>query len=98
MKKHGFILLFFAFISSAQAGIFSPATSFRCVIGKTAKIVAVTYLEEGKKVPCQVHYGLEGDANPKVIFTAKAKGGYCEEKASEFVKKLEGLKYECKSL
>ena len=55
------------------------------------------YTEPGKTVPCEVHYfkDTEAPGESEVLWSAEAQAGFCEQKAAEFVAKLQGWGWEC---
>ena len=55
------------------------------------------YTEPGVTVPCEVHYfkDTEAPGDSEVLWSAQAQEGFCEQKATEFVAKLEGWGWDC---
>ena len=55
------------------------------------------YTEPGKTVPCEVHYfkDTEAPGESEVLWSAEAQAGFCEQKAAEFVAKLQGWGWQC---
>ena len=73
---------------------FAGLTS-HCKNGKVERTIEVVHTTEGKKIPCEVKYTKDGES--KVLWSAAAKEGYCEEKATEFAAKLTGTGWTCTS-
>lgn len=65
-----------------------------CKHGKSERKVEVAYAEQGKKVPCEVKYTKDGSTT--TLWTATAKEGFCEEKATGFIGKFVEQGYDCK--
>ena len=55
------------------------------------------YTEPGVTVPCEVHYfkDTEAPGQSEVLWSAQSQAGYCEQKATEFVARLEGWGWDC---
>ena len=68
----------------------------RCTYGDNVRRVVIMS-EPGVSVPCEVHYykDTEAPGEDQVLWSASSQEGYCEEKASEFVAKLEGWGWSC---
>jgi hypothetical protein len=79
----------------AVAMIESPSTT--CTKGNLSRVVEITYGGEQGKAPCEVHYKkvTEDPTYDRVIYDARHKSGYCEEKKREFVEKLSGMGWDC---
>lgn len=65
-----------------------------CKMGKVERTIEIVYKTPGATVPCDVKYTKEG-GEEKVIYSAQAKEGYCEEKATEFAGKLSERGFAC---
>ena len=53
--------------------------------------------EPGVPVPCEVHYykDTEAPGEKRVLWSAQAQAGYCEDKVDGLLTKLEGLGWDC---
>ncbi len=65
-----------------------------CSHGNQTRIIEVKYTGEGQ-IPCEVHY--TKDTGSQVLWSAQTEGGYCEQKAAEFVEKQRGWGWECET-
>lgn len=65
-----------------------------CSHGNQTRIIEVKYTGEGQ-IPCEVHY--TKDSGSQVLWSAQTEGGYCEQKAAEFVEKQRGWGWECET-
>ena len=74
----------------------SPSTT--CTKDNLSRVVEIAYGGERGEAPCEVHYKkvTEDPAYDRVIYDARHKSGYCEEKKREFVEKLEGMGWSCR--
>jgi len=72
------------------------AGKYQCTHGDLTRRVEI-YTEPGVTVPCEVHYykDTEAPGETQVLWSAQAQGGYCEQKADEFVAKLQGWGWSC---
>ena len=71
------------------------ANAWKCEHNGMVRKVQVEYLSEGK-VPCNVIYDKPTEGiETKVLWFADKQEGYCEEKAQEFVNKLESWGWTC---
>ena len=68
----------------------------KCTYGDKVRRVVITS-EPGVSVPCEVHYykDTEAPGSDQVLWSASQQAGYCEEKATAFVTKLEGWGWNC---
>ena len=76
--------------------VLAQATETRCTNGDLVRRVAIMS-EPGVSVPCEVHYfkDTEAPGEDQVLWSASSQAGYCEERASEFVAKLEEWGWNC---
>lgn len=79
------------FISAAQA---ETGDRTLCRYGNQTRIIEVKYPGEGQ-IPCEVHYSK--DSGSQVLWSAQTEGGYCEQKAAEFVEKQRGWGWTCET-
>ena len=84
---------------SAIAAMLVPlsvnANAWKCEHDGMVREVQVEYLSDGK-VPCNVIYDKPTEGiETKVLWFADKQEGYCEEKAQEFVNKLESWGWSC---
>ena len=71
------------------------ANAWKCEHNGMVREVQVEYLSDGK-VPCNVIYDKPTEGiETKVLWFADKQEGYCEEKAQEFVNKLESWGWTC---
>ena len=71
------------------------ANAWKCEHNGMVREVQVEYLGDGK-VPCNVIYDKPTEGiETKVLWFADKQEGYCEEKAQEFVNKLESWGWTC---
>ena len=68
----------------------------QCTNGDLVRRVVIMS-EPGVSVPCEVHYykDTEAPGDSQVLWSASSQDGYCEERASEFIAKLEGWGWSC---
>ena len=69
---------------------------YQCAHGDLVRRVEI-YAEPGVTVPCEVHYykDTEAPGESQVLWSAQSQAGYCEQKAAEFVAKLEDWGWAC---
>lgn len=80
----------------AKAAAPSAVGEYSCTMDKAKRTVRVTYEKEGAKVPCKVNYVRDtSTGEEKVLYSAAAQEGYCEQKAGEFVEKLKSTGWSC---
>jgi hypothetical protein len=72
------------------------AGKYQCTLGDIVRRVEI-YTEPGVSVPCEVHYfkDTEAPGQSEVLWSAQSQAGYCEQKATEFVARLEGWGWDC---
>ena len=73
------------------------ALKYECKNGNNLRRLEIKFDDAATKVPCKVEYTKETE-NPGVtqtLWNANADFNYCEEKASGFVTKLEGMGWTC---
>ena len=63
-----------------------------CQLGDAVRVIEVVY-PEGAELPCEVHYGKDGQSS--VLWRASSEAGYCEQKAAEFAEKQRGWGWQC---
>ena len=63
-----------------------------CQLGDAVRVIEVVY-PEGTELPCEVHYGKDGQSS--VLWRASSEAGYCEQKAAEFAEKQRGWGWQC---
>lgn len=71
---------------------------YQCTYGEMQRRVEVAH-EPGVEVPCSVHYfkDTEMPGEQQVLWSAQNDSAYCQDKATEFVAKLEGWGWDCGS-
>ncbi|MGI9282418.1 MAG: hypothetical protein ACR2PX_22700 [Endozoicomonas sp.] len=67
--------------------------SYTCTHANQERKIDVIYLQRESSVPCEVRYTKDGQE--ETLWNASYTEGYCEEKATEFVKKQEGWGWSC---
>ncbi len=74
------------------------AEKFECTLGELTRRVEILY-ETADAVPCEVHYykNIEAPEQRQVLWSAGSQSGYCEEKSTAFIEKLEGWGWDCAS-
>ena len=65
-----------------------------CKQGNQERIIDVVYEFSDSKLPCEVIYQ-KSATDIKTLWSAENTEGYCEEKASEFVKKQTNWGWDC---
>ena len=90
---HGLVLLALAAPSLALS---QDTGKYQCTLGELVRRVEI-YTEPGVTVPCEVHYFKDSEAPgaPEVLWSAQAQAGFCEQKATAFVAKLESWGWNC---
>ncbi len=93
--KLGQALLLFALTAPAVA-LSQDTGKYQCTHGDLVRRVEI-FTEPGVTVPCEVHYfkDTEAPGESEVLWSAQAQEGYCEQKAAEFIAKLEGWGWDC---
>ncbi|MDJ0814521.1 MAG: hypothetical protein QNJ23_12410 [Woeseiaceae bacterium] len=88
-------LLMFALAAPAVA-LSQDTGKYQCTHGDLVRRVEI-FTEPGVTVPCEVHYfkDTEAPGESEVLWSAQAQEGYCEQKAAEFIAKLEGWGWDC---
>lgn len=82
--------------AAAASSTAVSGTDFSCTMDKAKRTIRVAYEKEGSKVPCKVNYVRDAaSGEEKVLYSAAAQEGYCEQKASEFVEKLKSTGWTC---
>ena len=71
------------------------AGNYTCKNGAAERQITVTSTDATKKVPCEVKYKKEGEAEEKALWSAQADPDYCDTKAKEFSEKLTSLGFTC---
>ena len=91
------VLFVFTVIIGFFAGtqLVSAADITVCKSGSLERRVEVSFTNAEAKVPCEVKYFKEGNAEGKVLWSAQNEVGYCEKKAVEFVEKLGTWGWDC---
>ena len=91
--KHAIVLLAAAIPGLALA---QGAGSYQCSLGDLTRRVEIL-TEPGRAVPCEVHYykDTEAPGETQVLWSAQSDATYCQQKAEEFVAKLEGWGWSC---
>ncbi len=96
MKPAIYISALLPVIAAALAPAAQASSGDRtvCSHGNQTRIIEVKYTGEGT-IPCEVHY--TKDSGSQVLWSAQTEGGYCEQKAAEFVEKQRGWGWECET-
>lgn len=69
-------------------------TLYTCKQGSKERTVEIVYANKDGRAPCDVNYTKDGET--KSLWSAKVDTKFCEDKAKEFVDKLNSLGLECK--
>ena len=90
------LIVFASFIFPVGAALAQDAGKYQCTHGDLVRRVEI-YTEPGVTVPCEVHYfkDTEAPGQSEVLWSAQSQAGYCEQKATEFVARLEGWGWDC---
>ena len=73
-----------------------PAWSVtECTQGALTRTVSVVYADPGQPVPCEVLYEKPSEQQTMTLWRADNEAGYCEDRAREFVQKLNSLGWDC---
>lgn len=93
--RFGYSLIVLA-LALPSAALAQDSGKYQCTFGELVRRVEI-YAEPGVTVPCEVHYykDTEAPGESQVLWSAQSQAGYCEEKATEFVAKLQGWGWEC---
>jgi hypothetical protein len=93
--KYGQAFILFA-LTAPTVALSQDAGKYQCTHGDLVRRVEI-YTEPGKTVPCEVHYfkDTEAPGESEVLWSAETQAGFCEQKATEFVAKLQGWGWEC---
>jgi hypothetical protein len=77
-------------------GFAQSSDSYVCTMDTSQRRVEILR-ETGVQVPCEVHYykDTEAPGEQQVLWRAQTQVGYCEEKAGEFVTKLQEWGWNC---
>lgn len=72
-------------------------TSYKCSLNGLVRRVEIAYEAAPAKVPCAVYYYKDNEApdESSTLWSAQNMEGYCEEKAGEFVQKLQSWGWSC---
>jgi hypothetical protein len=75
----------------------SDPTQYSCNYQGLVRHIEIAYEKPGFAVPCSVVYRKETEepGTVQTLWTASNQPGYCEDKTSQFVDKLEGLAWTC---
>ena len=85
-------------LSALPGLVLAQDTETQCTYGDMVRRVVIMS-EPGVSVPCEVHYfkDTEAPGEDQVLWSASTQAGYCEERATEFIAKLEGWGWNCAS-
>lgn len=91
MKTIRFIAVSWLMFASSAVLSAEPKTT-QCTFGKNVRLIEIAY-PEGTETPCEVKYTKNGET--RVLWSARAERGYCEEKAAAFIEKQESWGWQC---
>jgi len=93
--KQRIIFILMATLLPAVA-IAQDSGKYQCKYGDMLRRVEIAH-EPGVEVPCSVHYfkDTEMPGEQQVLWSAESDPTYCQDKAMEFVTKLEGWGWDC---
>ncbi len=89
------ILLKFAVTLLVCTPALAIANPTQCTNGNLHRTVEVVYSDPGQPVPCEVLYNKPNAGTQESLWQANNEAGYCEDRAREFVGKLEGMGWTC---
>ena len=87
------ILRTIAFVIMFVAGNVYADEIIICTNGPQERVISITYQDQDAKVPCNVEYTKNGQT--ETLWHAENEYGYCDEKAEEFIQKLNELGWLC---
>lgn len=72
-------------------------TKYTCSLNGLVRRVEINYATDNSPVPCDVNYYKDSEAPNEVntLWSAQNLTGYCEQKAGEFVDKLQSWGWQC---
>jgi len=72
-------------------------TKYTCSLNGLVRRVEISYATDSSSVPCDVHYYKDSESPNEVntLWSAQNLTGYCEQKAGEFVDKLQSWGWQC---
>jgi len=70
--------------------------SYLCSLNGNERKVEVVYLQEDKRVPCEVHY-IKGSVS-QLLWNARREEGFCELKAEAFIQKQVSWGWSCQKV
>ncbi|SMF58127.1 hypothetical protein SAMN02745866_03758 [Alteromonadaceae bacterium Bs31] len=75
----------------------AATNQYSCTLQGLVRRVEIAYATDGTGVPCDVNYYKDSEAPDAVstLWSAQNLEGYCEQKANEFVAKLQSWGWEC---
>lgn len=78
----------------------TAASKYTCSLNGLVRRVEINYSAANATLPCDVNYYKDSEAPNEVntLWSAQNLTGYCEQKAGEFVDKLQSWGWECNSL
>ena len=82
----------------ATIAVFSAPAGWavtECTQGSLTRSVSVVYADPGQPVPCEVLYEKPSEQQTMTLWRAENEAGYCEDRAREFVEKLNSLGWDC---
>ncbi len=87
--------------TETQAATAEQATAnagrYTCTLQGLTRRVEIAYATDGAGIPCDVNYYKDSEAPGAVstLWSAQNLQGYCEQKAAEFVEKLQSWGWDC---
>ena len=93
--KIGYLIAVLA-VAVPSMALAQDGGKYRCTQGDKVRRVEIL-TEPGVPVPCEVHYykDTEAPGEKRVLWSAQAQAGYCEDKVDGLLTKLEGLGWDC---
>lgn len=94
MKQQAVFVLLATLLPAAAVA--QDSDKYQCTYGDLQRRVEIAH-EPGVEVPCSVHYfkDTEMPGEQQVLWSASNDPTYCQNKAAEFVSKLEGWGWDC---
>ena len=93
LARHTPRLVTFTVLMLAAGSLFADPNE--CRLGDLARSVEVVYSSPGQAVPCEVLYRKATEGTLETLWRATNEAGYCEARADEFIKRLEGWGWTC---
>ena len=96
MKRH--LVFAGAFLMASTGAVFGSSVFHHCEYSGLKRRVEIAFADSETKAPCSVKYhkDTEDPGQVRVLWTAQNDSTYCQKEGDGFIKKLQGLGWECK--